>query len=300
MVETIRSNLKLIKSKPGHVPVAAPLLRQPPRGVQIIADTTIMISVSSVSKSFDDGQTYSVSDLDLDVRAGEFLVLLGESGSGKTTTLKMINGLINPSSGSIVVDGREIASVDQVALRRQIGYVFQGIGLFPHLTVAENVAMVPSLLGWSRPERMQRVDELLSLVQLDPATYRSRSPAELSGGQRQRVGIARALAGRPKIVLMDEPFGALDPITRDHLQCEYLKIHHDLGLTTVMVTHDITESLLLADRIAVMCGGTLRQLGEPAALIASPGDPYVAQLMETPRRQADRLGHLMGQAGSPS
>lgn len=259
-----------------------------------------MISLSSVSKSFDNGQTFSVFELDLDVRAGEFLVILGESGSGKTTTLKMINGLINPSSGSIIVDGRDIATVDQVALRRQIGYVFQGIGLFPHLTVAENVAMVPSLLGWPRADRTQRVDELLVLVQLDPATYRSRAPAELSGGQRQRVGIARALAGRPKIVLMDEPFGALDPITRDHLQLEYLKIHQDLGLTTVMVTHDITESLLLADRIAVMSNGTLRQLGEPAELIASPSDPYVAQLMETPRRQADRLGHLIGQTGSSS
>ena len=259
-----------------------------------------MISVSSVSKSFDNGQTFSVSDLDLDVRTGEFLVILGESGSGKTTTLKMITGLIRPSSGTIVVDGCDIASVDQVALRRQIGYVFQGIGLFPHLTVAENVAMVPSLLGWPRAERSQRVDELLALVQLDPTTYRSRSPAELSGGQRQRVGIARALAGRPKIVLMDEPFGALDPITRDHLQLEYQKIHQDLGLTTVMVTHDITESLLLADRIAVMCSGTLRQLGEPAELIASPSDSYVAQLMETPRRQADRLGHLIGQTGSSS
>ncbi|RUL87328.1 ATP-binding cassette domain-containing protein [Tautonia sociabilis] len=252
-----------------------------------------MISARAVSKSFDGGRTQSVLDLDLDVRPGEFLVLLGESGSGKTTTLKMLNGLIPPSSGAIVVDGEDISRVDQVRLRRRIGYVFQGIGLFPHLSVAENVALVPTLLGWPAEEREQRVDELLRLVHLDPEVYRDRAPSELSGGQRQRVGIARALAGRPRIVLMDEPFGALDPITRDHLQIEYQKIHRDLGLTTVMVTHDITESLLLADRIAVMNGGRLVRLGEPAELIAEPGDPYVAQLLETPRRQAERLGDLL-------
>jgi osmoprotectant transport system ATP-binding protein len=256
-----------------------------------------MISARSISKTFDDGLTHSVLDLDLDVRAGEFLVLLGESGSGKTTTLKMINGLIAPSSGTIVVDGDDIAGVDQVILRRHIGYVFQGIGLFPHLTVAENVALVPTLLGWPKVDREARVDELLGLVKLEPKTYRSRVPSELSGGQRQRVGIARALAGRPKIVLMDEPFGALDPITRDHLQMEYLNIHRALELTTVMVTHDITESLLLADRIAVMSEGRLIQLGEPADLIADPGDPYVAELLETPRRQAERLGSLLDSAG---
>jgi osmoprotectant transport system ATP-binding protein len=256
-----------------------------------------MISANSVSKSFDDGATLAVRDLDLDVRAGEFLVLLGESGSGKTTTLKMLNGLIAPSAGTIIVDGEDIATVDQVQLRRHIGYVFQGIGLFPHLTVLENIALVPTLLGWTRATREARVDELLRLVNLDPATYRGRAPAELSGGQRQRVGIARALAGRPRIVLMDEPFGALDPINRDRLQLEYQKIHRDLGLTTVMVTHDITESLLLADRIAVMSEGRILQLGAPSELIDDPKHPYVSQLLETPRRQADRLGHLLGFAG---
>lgn len=256
-----------------------------------------MIIVRAVSKSFDHGRSHAVRELNLAVRSGEILVLLGESGSGKTTTLKMMNGLIEVSSGSITVDGNDISTIDQVLLRRQIGYVFQGVGLFPHLRVSENVSLVPTLLGWPKTDREARVDEMLSLVNLDPETYRSRVPAELSGGQRQRVGIARALAGRPKIVLMDEPFGALDPINRDRLQLEYLKIHRDLGLTTVIVTHDITESLLLADRIAVMKDGRLLQLGEPGDLINAPADPYVSELLETPRRQTERLGHLLGTSG---
>ena len=220
-----------------------------------------MIKMRSLSKSYDGGVSYSVRDVDLEVDPGAFLVLLGESGCGKTTTLKMINRLINPSSGRIEVDGREVGEVDPVALRRQIGYVFQGVGLFPHLTVAENIAVVPRLLGWPIQGIRERVDELLELVRLPPGAYRDRLPQALSGGQRQRIGLARALAARPKIMLMDEPFGALDPINRDRLQDEYKKIHVDLNLTTVMVTHDMTEALIMADQIAVMSGGRLIRSG---------------------------------------
>jgi len=252
-----------------------------------------MITLQSVSKSYDEGQTLAVREVDLEVAEGELITLLGESGCGKTTTLKMINRLIDPTSGTILVDGENILDLDPVALRRRIGYVFQGIGLFPHLTVGENVEIVPKLLGWDETARSERVDELLNLVHLDAGQYRRRYPKELSGGQRQRVGLARALAARAKIMLMDEPFGALDPITRDRLQEEYRKIHDDLGLTSVMVTHDITESLILADRIAVMNGGRILRIGTPEELVGDPGDPYVGELLETPKRQARQLGHLI-------
>ena len=261
-------------------------------------DPELIILLDHVSKLYDEGASVAVRDLTLSIRAGEFLALLGASGCGKTTTLKMINGLIAPSSGRIVVEGRDLDEVDGVALRRRIGYVFQGVGLFPHLDVARNVAVVPTLLGWDRATRDARVDELLEAVNLEPLRFRRRYPRELSGGQRQRVGIARALAGRPKIILMDEPFGALDPINRDRLQDEYRKIHEDLNLTTVMVTHDITESLLLADRIAVMSGGALVRLGTPRELLEDPGDAEVMHLIETPKRQSDRLGALFGEGRS--
>lgn len=258
-----------------------------------------MINLEDVSKSYDeDESTFAVRELSLSVERGELLVLLGESGCGKTTTLKMINRLVERTGGRIEVDGEDVGEKDPIELRRHIGYVFQGIGLFPHMTVAENVGIIPKLLGWRKKDIRSRVDELLSLVELDPSAFGDQLPSALSGGQQQRVGVARALAARPKTMLMDEPLGALDPITRDTLQDEYRKIHHDLGLTTVMVTHDMTEALLMADRIAVMSGGRILQLDTPHRLLSSPEDEYVEALMQSPRRQMDRLEELVREAGA--
>lgn len=217
------------------------------------------------------------------------IVLLGESGCGKTTTLKMINRLVEQTSGQISINGRDVTSMPSAELRRSIGYVFQGIGLFPHMTIRQNVGITPELLGWSSSDIDERVDELLDLVGLDATEYGARSPDELSGGQQQRVGFARALAARPKVMLLDEPFGALDPITRDRLQREFMDIQRSLNLTAVLVTHDMTEALLMADKILVMKDGEIEQSGTPAELVNTPATPYVAALMDMPRRQAAEL-----------
>ena len=252
-----------------------------------------MIRLEQVSKAFVERRAVAVQAVTLEVHDGELLGLVGQSGCGKTTTLKMINRLVEPSSGRIVVNGRDVSTTDAVELRRGIGYVFQGIGLFPHMTVSENVGIVPRLLQWEPSLIEERVDELLEMMGLSPDDYRHRMPTELSGGQQQRVGVARALAGRPNIVLMDEPFGALDPVTRDALQSEFKALQKSLGLTVVMVTHDMTEALLMADRIAVMHAGQLLQLGTPQQLLAHPDHPHVAALLETPRRHAARLEDLL-------
>ena len=252
-----------------------------------------MIRLQKVGKSYDGGRTWAVRGLDLHVAEGELMVFLGESGCGKTTTLKMINRLIEATDGRIGVAGKDVRDQDPVLLRRRIGYVFQRIGLFPHMTVGENVAVVPRLLGWDKQAITERVDELLGMVDLDPVTFRDRMPRNLSGGQQQRVGVARALAARSNIMLMDEPFGALDPLTRASLQDEYRRIHRRLGLTSVMVTHDMTEALLMADRIACMRGGEIVQVGSPHQLMTKPEDDFVRQLMQTPKEQADRLEAIM-------
>jgi len=251
-----------------------------------------MIVLENVSKSYDGGRRWSVREVSLEVPAGELVVLLGGSGCGKTTTLKMINRLIEPTGGRIAVGGRDVLQVDPVSLRRGIGYVFQGIGLFPHMTVAQNIAVVPRLLKWPASKIERRVEELLELVRLPPGEYRRRLPRELSGGQQQRVGFARALAAGPEVMLLDEPFGALDPITRDELRTEFLQVRRRLALTAVMVTHDMTEALLSADRIAVMNAGRLVQVGTPHDLLTRPADPFVAALMATPKRQAEQLEAL--------
>jgi osmoprotectant transport system ATP-binding protein len=251
-----------------------------------------MITLEGVSKSYDGGLTYAVRDVSFQVAQGQLLALLGGSGCGKTTTLKMINRLIEPSAGRIEVNGCNVREADSVQLRRGIGYVFQGIGLFPHMTVADNIALVPRLLKWP-PERIDaRVEELLELVHLPPREYWTRLPRQLSGGQQQRVGFARALAAGPQLMLLDEPFGALDPITRDELRGEFLQIRRRLGLTAVLVTHDMTEALLSADLIAVMNAGQLLRLGTPHELLNHPGDSFVAALMSGPKRQAERIEAL--------
>lgn len=244
-----------------------------------------MIRLQEVSKSFDGGATDAVRGLSLDIADGETLVLLGSSGSGKTTTMKMINRLIEPTEGVIQVDGRDVTQQDPVQLRRSIGYVFQGIGLFPHMSIEENVGLVLKLLGRTPQQRRERARELLEMVGLPPDEYAGRFPQELSGGQQQRIGVARALAADPKYLLMDEPFGALDALTRDVLQQELLALKERLQKTIVFVTHDIFEALTVGDRIAVMHEGTLQQVGTKPEVLGKPATPFVRELFEKPAQQ---------------
>ena len=249
------------------------------------------IAYDNVGKSFERGHIKAVAGVSLDVAAGDFLAVVGGSGSGKTTLLRLANRLITPDSGTVRVQGDDVRDLDPIALRRSIGYVFQSGGLFPHMTVADNIGITPRLLGTSAHDISARVDELIDLVRLE-RSHRDRLPHELSGGQRQRVGVARALAAKPTIVLMDEPFGALDPLTRDALGQDYRALHRSLGLTTVMITHDMAEALLLADRVAVMRAGRLVAQGTAQDLSANT-DAYVRELLDTPRRQAERLQELL-------
>ena len=251
-----------------------------------------MIEVQQLTKRF--GDTPAVSEVSFAVSAGELLVLVGGSGCGKTTTLKMINRLIEPTSGTVLIEGRDVSALTGHALRRGIGYVFQRVGLFPHMTVEQNVAVPLSLLGWDEMQIRGRIGAVLELVEIEPS-LRHRRPAELSGGQQQRVGVARALSAEPKVMLLDEPFGALDPLTRDRLQQSFLSIRKRLGLTAVFVTHDMAEALLLGDRIAVMKEGRLVQVGTPRELLAAPANEYVERLLDTPRRQARAFDELLGE-----
>jgi osmoprotectant transport system ATP-binding protein len=242
-----------------------------------------LIRLESVSKVFPNGNV-AVHELSLDVPEGEVCVLVGPSGCGKTTTLRMINRLIEPTGGRIFLADEEVTHAKPVELRRRMGYVIQQVGLFPHQTIGTNVATVPHLLGWSRDKTKARVDELLELVGLDPGTYRSRYPAQLSGGQRQRVGVARALAADPPVLLMDEPFGAIDPITRARLQDEFLRIQREIAKTIVFVTHDIDEAVKMGDRIAILeVGGVLAQYDTPAEVLGNPANDFVADFVGSDR-----------------
>jgi osmoprotectant transport system ATP-binding protein len=252
-----------------------------------------MIQFDKTSVSYD-GRHDVLAELSLEVARGELCVLLGESGSGKSTALRSVNRLVPLRRGRVLVDGVDVAGQNPIELRRSIGYVLQRFGLFPHRSVADNVATVPRLMGWKADEIRARVVELLALVGLPADTYRERFPAELSGGQQQRVGVARALAARPRIMLLDEPFGALDPVTRSALGQEYRRIHDELGLTTLLVTHDVGEALLLADKIAILADGRLAQLGTPEQIVGAPANETIARFVNVPLEQLDSLARLRG------
>ena len=256
-----------------------------------------MIRLEGLTKVYDERPV--VDALDLEVHRGELLVLLGGSGSGKTTTLKMINRLVEPSAGRVLIAGQSTLDLPPHVLRRRIGYCFQEVGLFPHLDVARNISVTLELQGTPLEQQRHRVRELLEVVDLDPDEFIGRLPSELSGGQRQRVGLARALAAQPEVLLLDEPFGALDPLTRDRLQQFFQGVRRRLGVTCVFVTHDMVEALLLGDRIAVMQAGKLLQVGSAQELLARPASAYVAELMTSPKRQAAELERLMAPSSNP-
>lgn len=241
-----------------------------------------MISLRNLTKRYE-GRTV-VDNVSFDVPSGTITVLVGASGSGKTTLLRMVNRLVPPTSGTVHIKGEDTADIPPHLLRRRIGYAMQGDGLFPHHSVARNIATVPRLLGWDRARIRTRVDELLTLFQMPPEVFRDRYPAQLSGGQRQRVGVARALAGRPDLLLMDEPFGALDPLIRAQAQADLLAIQRRLGATIILVTHDMTEAVLLADNIAVIAEGRLRQYAPPEEVLRRPADDYTARLVADDQR----------------
>jgi osmoprotectant transport system ATP-binding protein len=244
------------------------------------------VEFQHVSKRYDPGTKGpgAVNDLSMTIPAGSICVLVGPSGCGKTTSLKMVNRLIEPTSGRILLDGHDIAAEDPIALRRRIGYVIQQVGLFPHQTIGANVATVPRLMGWSPDRQRQRTDELLELVGLEPARYRDRFPAQLSGGERQRVGVARALAADPPVMLMDEPFGAVDPVVRERLQDELLGLQARTARTILFVTHDIDEAIRLGDLVAVyQAGGILAQFDTPEAILSSPASEFVARFVGVDR-----------------
>jgi len=254
-----------------------------------------MIEVQELTKNY--GPLTVVNRLSFHVARGELLVLVGGSGSGKTTTLRLINRLVEPTSGCVLIENDDASRFKPHELRRRIGYVSQDVGLFPHMTIAENIEITPSLLGWSAARRTERTAELLDLVEL-PSSITRRYPSELSGGQAQRVGVARALAAKPRFMLLDEPFGALDPLMRDRLQQSFVDIKRQLDLTAVFVTHDITEALMLGDRIAVLHEGCLLQIGTPHDLLDTPNDDHIERLLDTPRRQARELERLLARGAS--
>ena len=237
------------------------------------------LELRGITVRYPDSDGVAVDGVDLDVAPGELAVFLGPSGCGKSTLLRTINRLVEPASGTIRIDGTDARSRDPQELRRGIGYVIQAVGLFAHMTVGENVAIVPGLLRWEKSRIAARVDELLSLIRLDPKRYRNRYPRELSGGEQQRVGVARALAAEPRLLLMDEPFGAVDAIVRVALQDEIVRIHRELGTTIVVVTHDVDEALRIADRIVVMRAGKILQADTPLRVLAHPADPFVGDLL---------------------
>ena len=247
-------------------------------------DGGAVVALEHVTKAYGRGAPPAVDDLSLTIGAGEICVLVGPSGCGKTTTMKMVNRLIEPTSGRITIDGEDVTAIPAVELRRRIGYVIQQVGLFPHLTIADNVATVPRLLRWKPARVRERVDELLELVGLEPGPYRGRYPAALSGGERQRVGVARALAADPPVMLMDEPFGAVDPIRRERLQNEFLRLQARVRKTIVFVTHDVDEAIKMADRIAILQrGGILAQYDTPDAILANPASEFVERFVGADR-----------------
>ena len=246
-----------------------------------------MIRFVGVNKTYDDGHQV-LRDLNLEIKEGEITVLIGPSGCGKTTTMKLINRLIQPTSGQIQIDGQEIASLDPVVLRRKIGYVIQNIGLFPHMNIARNVGVVPRMLKWDKTKIAQKVNELLSMVGLEPRMFANRYPSELSGGQQQRVGVIRALAADPSIILMDEPFSALDPISREQLQDELIRLQTELKKTIVFVTHDMDEAIKLADTIVLMNGGQIVQSGSPDQILRHPANDFVKSFIGKKRMSANR------------